>query len=55
MHPLHTASQRFREEAKTGRLVDEWRADGQGNVHLAELELVDANLEKVTRAVAALN
>ncbi|GAB7339235.1 hypothetical protein MBLNU457_5891t1 [Dothideomycetes sp. NU457] len=56
MHPLRLASQRYREEQKTGNeLTRRWQQDQAEEKHLAELELLDATLEKVTQAVADLN
>jgi len=56
MHPLRIASQRYREEQKAGTdLTLKWKQDKEEGKHLAELELLDATLEKVTRAVADLN
>ena len=56
MHPLRVASQKYREEQKTGNeLTLNWKQDKEEEKHLAELELLDATLERVTRAVADLN
>ncbi|PSK44242.1 hypothetical protein B9Z65_222 [Elsinoe australis] len=54
--PLREASSRFQEDAKSGgELSKGWKENGDVNVELAKLQLLDATLEKVTQGVAKLN
>ncbi|KAK8220117.1 YAP1-binding protein 1 [Zalaria obscura] len=56
MHPLRLASVKFREEARDGgQLAQAWEGEDDVSAHIAQLELLDATLDRVTSAVAALN
>lgn len=56
LHPLRIVSARFVEEGKEGgKLASLWEESGDSEARLAELGLLDATLERVTKAVSALN
>jgi len=56
LHPLRVASQRYKAEVEAGgELAAKWNEDGSTAANLAELQLIDATLEKVTQAVSRLN
>ncbi|KAG8631694.1 hypothetical protein KVT40_000834 [Elsinoe batatas] len=56
LDPLREASSRFQDDAKSGgELSKRWKEDGDVNVELAKLQLLDATLEKVTAGVVKLN
>ena len=56
LQPLREASAKFRQAGKVrGELHAKWEEDNDPSSHSAELELLDATLEKVTIAVAGLN
>lgn len=57
LQPLREASAKFKQAGREGReeLSGKFREDGDANERLAELELLDATLERVTAAVKGLN
>lgn len=56
LQPLRIASARFTEEGKEGgQLYATWQEAGDNDGRLAELQLLDATMERVSGAVARLN
>ncbi|KAF1345919.1 YAP-binding/ALF4/Glomulin [Delphinella strobiligena] len=56
LYPLKAASTRYREEGKAGgKLEILWKESGEAEERLAQLNLLDATLERVTTAVNNLN
>ncbi|THZ27439.1 DUF1760-domain-containing protein [Aureobasidium pullulans] len=55
LQPLRVASARFKEGKANGELASVWEDTGKNDTHMAELDLLDVTLERVTAGVTRLN